>query len=1039
MLRSYLTGLMFAFSSLFSCHLYALDSVTLQLKWKHQFQFAGYYAAQKQGFFEEEGFDVKINEVDFNRSTSEIVLSGDAEFGISDSSLVLSRLKGKPVVIVAAIYQHSPLVLLTLKSSHILSPIELKGKRVMYQKNIDDAVLTAMFTELNLKDNEHTHVPHTFQDDALISGNVDAMSAYITDQPFLFKKNNVDINIISPSSYGIDFYGDMLFVTQDYLIENKERVKAFRRASIKGWRYALNHPVEIIDWIIANYKTEKTREHLLYEAEYTARMIRPEFIEIGHFSPNRLNRISDIYKNIGLASRDQDLVGVNYSDYYSNGEVGEGKAIKIGAFIFFGFLVFVTIFIIINRRLKKLVNIRTKQYKDTQNRLQNSEILMRGLFELSPVGIALNDFETGSFIRVNDAIVEPTSYTHDEFIALSYWDLTPKDYESQEAEQLRLLNETGKYGPYEKEYIKKSGERYPVLLNGMVMTDPATNKKLIWSIVQDISEHKKSENELINAKNEALQAAETKSNFLASMSHEIRTPMNGVIGMMELLKNSDLSEDQMHQLNLAQFSAKSLLTLINDILDYSKVEAGKLELECIDYDVRGLFGDVAEIMAQLAQEKDLEVVLDITGIDQTYVKGDPSRLRQILINIISNGIKFTHSGEVVISASSIENEDGSLTLSCSIADTGIGIPSSSQSSLFSSFTQVDSSTTRKYGGTGLGLAISKKLCNLMNGDIDLTSTVGEGTCFEFFIKLSKSDKSKEVIPETDISKLNILVVDHNKATRQALKSQLEHWGATVHIAVNADMALSVCESVYANNNASGIDIAFIDNALHDIAGSALAKKLQMHSRFKNIKLIMMTGLSSVGDARKYADIGFSAYFPKPATTNDLFKALSVLSDDGESLRKADPLVTSHYLKDMDSATETEQAVIQWPENSLILLVEDNHVNQIVARGTLESLGLKVDITNDGLDALDTLKSTNNKKYTCILMDCLMPNMDGYTTTREIRNGTAGEQYKNIPIIAMTANAMKGDKEKCLEAGMDDYLSKPIVNEDLLEKLRTCLK
>jgi len=1038
MLRSCLAGLMFAFSSLFSCHLYALDKVTLQLKWKHQFQFAGYYAAQKQGFFEEEGFDVKIKEVDFNRSTSEIVLSGDAEFGISDSSLVLSRLKGEPVVIVAAIYQHSPLVLLTLKSSHILSPIELKGKRVMYQKNIDDAVLTAMFTELNLKDNEHTHVPHTFQDDALISGNVDAMSAYITDQPFLFKKNNIDINIISPSSYGIDFYGDMLFVTQDYLTDNKEKVKAFRRASIKGWKYALNHPVDIVDWILTNYKTEKLREHLLYEAEYTTRMIRPEFIEIGHFSPNRLKRISDIYKNIGLASHDQNLAGVDFSDYYSDSEVVQKKAMKIGVFIFLGFIVFVTIFIIINHRLKKLVNIRTKQYKEAQNKLQNSEILMRGLFELSPVGIALNDFETGSFLRVNDAIVGPTSYTHDEFISLSYWDLTPKEYESQEAEQLRFLNETGKYGPYEKEYIKKSGERYPVLLNGMVMTDPATNKKLIWSIVQDISEHKKSENELIKAKNEALQAAETKSNFLASMSHEIRTPMNGVIGMMELLKNSDLSEDQSHQLNLAQFSAKSLLTLINDILDYSKVEAGKLELECIDYDIRGLFGDVAEIMAQLAREKDLEVVLDITGIDQTYVKGDPSRLRQILINIISNGIKFTHSGEVVITGSSIENEDESLTLSCSIADTGIGIPLNSQEKLFSSFTQVDSSTTRKYGGTGLGLAISKKLCNLMGGDISLISTIGEGACFEFHIDLSKSDKSKEVIPETDISKLNVLLVDHNKSTRRALKSQLEHWGASVHVAINADMALSVCESVYANNT-SGIDIAFIDNALQGLDGSELAKKLQMHSRFKEIKLIMMTTLSSVGDARKYADIGFSAYFPKPATTNDLFKALAVLSDDGETLTKADPLVTSHYLKDMDSVTDLQDGITQWPENSLILLVEDNHVNQIVARGTLESLGLKVDITNDGLDALDTLKNTDNKTYTCILMDCLMPNMDGYTTTHEIRNGAAGEKYKTIPIIAMTANAMKGDKEKCLEVGMDDYLSKPIVNESLIEKLRKFLK
>lgn len=1018
----------------YSANLYALEKIKLQLKWKHQFQFAGFYAAQKQGFFKDEGFDVNINEVDFSRSTSDIVLSGDAEFGISDSSLVLSRLKGKTVVIIAAIYQHSPLVLLTLKSSNILSPIELRNKRVMYQKNIDDAVLTAMFTELNLKDEDHTHVQHTFQDNALISGNVDAMSAYMTDQPFYFKEKNIDINIISPSSYGIDFYGDMIFVTEDYLKQNKKKVQAFRRASIKGWKYALENQEEMVDWIIANYDTDKTRAHLLYEAEHTARMILPEFIEIGHFSINRLKKIASIYKNIGLAPRDQELTGINYQDYYNEG-VNEGKILKIALFILLGFIVSISLFWIIYRRLKKLIYIRTTQFNDSQTKLQSNEALMRGLFELSPVGIALNDFETGEFLRVNNAIVAPTGYTHDEFINLSYWDITPIDYEPQEAEQLKVLNETGRYGPYQKEYIKKNGDRYPVLLYGMVITDQFTNKKMIWSIVEDITERKRSEDELINAKNAALQAAETKSNFLASMSHEIRTPMNGVIGMLDLLKESDLSEDQAYRLKLAQFSAKSLLTLINDILDYSKVDAGKLELEIIDYDIRELFGDVAKSMAQLAQDKNLEVILDISCIDQTFVKGDPSRLRQVLINIISNAIKFTHHGEIIIRAETSELDKPHLSLSCSIIDSGIGIPLESQDKLFSSFTQVDSSTTRKYGGTGLGLAISKKLCNLMGGDINLISTAGEGSSFEFHIHLNKSDKSKLVLPKTDISQLNILVVDHNKSTRRALKSQLEHWGAKVKVAIDADMALSVCQDAFKESEQPGLDIAFIDLALQNVNGEELAQKLQIDSRFKKIKLIMMTTFAELGDARKYADLGFSAYFPKPATTTDLFKALSVLSEDGEVLKNAEPLITSHYLKDIGSIIDPDIENISWPEASLVLLVEDNHVNQLVAKGILENLGLSVEIASDGIEAIKTLKNNEEKNYSCILMDCLMPNMDGYQATGEIRNGMAGDQYKNIPIIAMTANAMLGDKEKCLDAGMDDYLTKPIVNKDLVETLR----
>ena len=658
---------------------------------------------------------------------------------------------------------------------------------------------------------------------------------------------------------------------------------------------------------------------------------------------------------------------------------------------------------------------------------------MRGLFELSPIGIALNDFETGEFLRINDALVKPAGYTQEEFVKLSYWDITPKDYEAQEAEQLKALNETGRYGPYEKEYIKKNGERYPVLLNGMIVTDPFTNKKLIWSIVEDITERKKSEHELIRARNEALQAVEAKSNFLASMSHEIRTPMNGVLGMLDLLNNSDLSQDQQHHLKLAQFSAKSLLSIINDILDFSKIEAGKLDLEQIDYDIRGLFGDVAESLAQPAQEKHLELILDIAHVDQTFVKGDPSRLRQVLTNLINNAIKFTHEGEIIIHAETKQLDEQSLSLSCSITDTGIGIPEESQASLFSSFTQVDSSTTRKYGGTGLGLVISRKLVSLMGGDIVLSSNVGEGSRFEFEIVLGSSDKSKTIVPEIELNELNILVFDQNQSSRQALTKQLERWGATVEQAADTDTAIQLCKE-----NDHKFDIAFIDVSLQQEDGIDLARRLQQDDELKSIKLIMMTTFAALGDARKFADLGFSAYFPKPATTEDLFKALSVLSEGGDALKNAEPLVTSHYLKDMDSVTHPEQSESSWPEDSLVLLVEDNQVNQLVAKGILQTLGLSVDIADDGIDAIDSLKNNSDKSYGCILMDCMMPNMDGYQATREIRNGAAGEQYKNIPVIAMTANVMKGDREKCLDAGMNDYLSKPIVTEDLIDRLNQYL-
>ncbi|MCR8922844.1 ABC transporter substrate-binding protein [Dasania sp. GY-MA-18] len=293
-----------------------LEKVRLQLKWKHQFQFAGFYAALKQGYYAEAGFDVEILPVNFQRSASEVVLSGDAEFGVADSSLVLSRMQGRPVVILAALFQHSPLVLLSKQSSNILSPLELVGKQVMYQRNIDDAVLTAMFTEVGLTEDQYTHVPHNFKDDALINGEVDVMSAYITDQTFYFKSKNIPINIISPSNYGIDFYGDMLFTHEDYLLANKEAVLRFREASLRGWDYAINHPQDMVDWIINNLATEKTREHLLFEAENTLRLIKPKLVELGYFSVNRFDRISDIYIQLGLADKTQSTKGIDYREYY---------------------------------------------------------------------------------------------------------------------------------------------------------------------------------------------------------------------------------------------------------------------------------------------------------------------------------------------------------------------------------------------------------------------------------------------------------------------------------------------------------------------------------------------------------------------------------------------------------------------------------------------------------------------------------------------------------------------------------------------------
>lgn len=659
----------------------------------------------------------------------------------------------------------------------------------------------------------------------------------------------------------------------------------------------------------------------------------------------------------------------------------------------------------------------------------------RRFFENAVEGI-FQTTEQGKYLAANPALARIYGYDSVEDMQAGIQDIAAELYvdPDRRAEFQRLMAAHDVITDFESEVRRKDGSTIWIVENARAYRDDDGHLLYYEGTVEDIT-HRKQAEQLLREKEAAEAANQAKSRFLASMSHEIRTPLNGVIGMLELLVGTELTEQQRRYAELAKSSADVLLSLINHVLDFSKIEAGRLELERIPYDLHHLLESVPDMFAHRAHAKKLELNCQLVGAVPRRVLGDADRLRQVLVNLVGNALKFTEHGGVLlrVQPEDVASADAvdAVTLRFEIIDTGIGIPADRIGRLFQSFSQADASTTRKYGGTGLGLAISKQLVELMGGEIGVTSTPGRGSTFWFRLRLCLDPNAAAVGDHcAQLQGTRVLVAVQGDTLLDVIRGQLTRCGVEVAQARCAVDSLDILQTAAAA--AKPFSVAILDRTMPDVDGLELAEKIKADSRIRGVELVVLTSLDEELPLQLIQRLQLTC-LRKPVRQSTWLDTFLLLAD------RRQPLQVNG--RDLRVESLTQRTALSGGERSLrVLVADDNEINQLVACEMLRLAGYEPTVVNNGQEAVAAIREGN---YDLVLMDCEMPELDGFAATRLVRRleaerMQAGEAVRPLPIIALTAQAIQGDRERCLAAGMTDYVTKPVKREELLRTIDACL-